>query len=499
MENNNNLNNEEINSLSNNNNLNNNEKINSLPNNNNLNTNNNNINNNNININNNETPTSPNFNNQNINNFTNPTPTNLVTNQPQVNPNPQAQILNNHQKYENNQEIDPDFTEPKKSHLGLIIFLILIIALLGGLAYYYFIYDNPKTIINKSINNYLNQTQIINLDSDKNYNVNYDLSFNIKTADKELNEILTIFNSIKLKGIIGLDANKKQNALDIIATYKDKELINISSIVPTKESYAYLKLNNLFDKALKVELDDSTTSENDYELGTSEDYKNILRTVKSAFTSTLEKAIYTKTYTKLNNKYVKKININITEEAIKEYYTKFLHDEKFIKSYAKITNTTEEEVTDELNKNMSEINPGIETISVYLDILKNDFLKLESSDETTNINLIKENNQYKLSVIENNTSKIDITFETTKNNNLYTINLGVNDYEDETNINLTLSYTYDPNPPELFDTTSYIEFDKLSENDTTSIMEKLLKNEALKAFLKDSGLEDYLNSVLPNI
>ena len=473
MENNNNLNNEEINSLSNNNNnLNNNEKLNSLP------------NNNNLNINNNETPTSPNFNNQNINNFTNPTPTNLVTNQPQVNPNPQAQILNNHQKYENNQEIDPDFTEPKKSHLGLIIFLILIIALLGGLAYYYFIYDNPKTIINKSINNYLNQTQIINLDSDKNYNVNYDL---------------TIFNSIKLKGIIGLDANKKQNALDIIATYKDKELINISSIVPTKESYAYLKLNNLFDKALKVELDDSTTSENDYELGTSEDYKNILRTVKSAFTSTLEKAIYTKTYTKLNNKYVKKININITEEAIKEYYTKFLHDEKFIKSYAKITNTTEEEVTDELNKNMSEINPGIETISVYLDILKNDFLKLESSDETTNINLIKENNQYKLSVIENNTSKIDITFETTKNNNLYTINLGVNDYEDETNINLTLSYTYDTNPPELFDTTSYIEFDKLSENDTTSIMEKLLKNEALKAFLKESGLEDYLNSVLPNI
>ena len=201
MENNNNLNNEEINSLSNNNNLNNNEKLNSLPNNNNLNT-----NNNNININNNETPTSPNFNNQNINNFTNPTPINLVTNQPQVNPNPQAQILNNHQKYENNQEIDPDFTEPKKSHLGLIIFLILIIALLGGFAYYYFIYDNPKTIINKSINNYLNQTQIINLDPDKNYNVNYDLSFNIKTADKELNEMLTIFNSIKLKGIIGLDA-----------------------------------------------------------------------------------------------------------------------------------------------------------------------------------------------------------------------------------------------------------------------------------------------------
>lgn len=411
---------------------------------------------------------------------------------PQNTSNPQLETINNRALNNNSNEIDSDFTEPKKGHTGLIIFLILVILLVCGIVFYYFIYDNPKTVIHKAIENYTANIKenIPVVTSNENYSIDFDLAFNIKTSDDQINTLLltSIFNDMKLKGKIGKDVNKKQGLVDITITYKDEELINAASIVPTENPNSpeevYIKLKDISDKVFKVETD-LESGDSLEATDALEDYTNILSTMKNALTGMLDKATYKKSYTKLSDKYVKKISIDITEESYKEFYTILLNDKEFIKDYAKNIDMTEEEVTDELNKSMSQANTHNETINVYLGIINNEFIMTEIINDTTSLKITKENNQYNLSLVEDNTSKIECSFELNINNSLHTININFDDHEEEYGFDITLSYTYDTNSPELYDITNAVLVDEITEQEYQKIEKNLANNETMNSFIKD--------------
>ena len=392
-----------------------------------------------------------------------------INNQPQMQQYPQTTQVNNN-------EIDDTFVEPNKKPIGAIILLVLLLVIFGGMAYYYFVLDNPKAIFTTVVNTALDK---INFEeTKKSGTIDYNLNLNITSSNDEMKETLDIINQFKLSGSIGLDNNLNQlNGISALSS-------SFLSLIDNGDNPAmYAKLNDLYDKIIKIELEKDELTDYDTNIN---DYKQILSSIKNALTLSLENANYKKKIVKLNDETVKKISLNVDEEFLVSIYNKLLQDSLFVSSYSKIKGMSNEEVSDLLNKNITDAKGNDETLNLYLTAFKNEFLKFEYISDKNSLTITKNDDKYNFDISESYTSKyqgyIKLIEVNNKNNFVFSLSL----IEEELNTEFNVEYSVDENKKvNTMDISNSVNLDELSEDETNIITNNLYENEAFNKLLED--------------
>ena len=213
-------------------------------------------------------------------------------------------------KMETIKQVEEEFNEKKTTKKkGLVTGGIIVAAIIVALALIYFlIITNPKFIFSKAID------KILTVDSKKYESVKVDTKIkadvDLENATYQAN--LSEIEKYTLKAGIQMDAGKKQEIIDLGLEYDNQEVIDAQLYYNEGEVYAYFE--GLFDKYIKIDMDEEAKAELDeiFESATSEE------NLKDA-----EKAIKImrdelKTQIKENGKFEsKKDEIEIGDEEVK--------------------------------------------------------------------------------------------------------------------------------------------------------------------------------------
>ena len=381
------------------------------------------------------------------------------------------------------EEMDTSFLEPKKHHFFAKFLIFLLILAVSSICTYYFVLDTPK----KSYITVINKLEKLSNNSSKNQNINYNISTNIISSDSNTQKVLDIINNIELSGI----TNHNNNTITInnIINYKNEELLDLTYLLDLNNKMLYFKLNKILDKIIKLDVNNEIVS-NNIEINEN-DYQKLINSFINDFKLSLENANFKRTITKLNNEYVFKETLLLDETLNKELLTKLLHDDDFIQAYAKFTNTEESKISDELNKELSNLDIEVTTLTIYKTIIKNEILKIELYDENNNVTIDKGNNKYNYEFIIDNELTYKGYIDINKNKLILNIEL----LKEKLNIKLNITYSKSDKSISPLDTKNATNYTELTEEDLNKIMKYIEDNKTFKKLLEDLGLSQILNEI----
>lgn len=156
----------------------------------------------------------------------------------------------------------------KKGKKGILIsLLVLIIAVVGICAYYYFgIYTNPQTVYQEAIKDGIkaltttSDEEITTMKSKVKLGLNIELEDDIMySAGEYVEDILDLINNTEIGMEVQVDKEKQQVVYKLDSTYEDEDLIKMNMLIDAKEETAYMQLEQFFEKVLKIEIDDVET------------------------------------------------------------------------------------------------------------------------------------------------------------------------------------------------------------------------------------------------
>lgn len=384
-------------------------------------------------------------------------------------------------------EMDDDtFKEPKNTHTGTIILILLLVILLGGGIYYYFVLDNPKMIFKvftKEITKMIPYEEYSGYDE---FNITYDIDATINDAMGKDNKIYNIINKVGFKGRIGYDKDKKMSSLVMNNTYDD-ELLPVIKMLVTDDNM-YVNIEEVYDKTIKIEkvLDKDGSSNNSSV--TIDDYKYLFQKDIDTFKSGLDNANYRKEYVKLDDKYVKKITLVIDEEFRDKYNKTLLQDNEYTSIYK---NVYGEEFTQEDIFGDADIE-----LSIYLGILNNEFLMFEEndmSDSNEQLKITKAIDKYNYEYSQDYTLMYSGSVQIKNNDKDMTALIVVNSLEDNYKLELKLNYNIDTSIGiDEVDTDTAVSYKDIVI-DEDSLLEKLLKNKAIRKIITGVDLDNILD------
>ncbi len=390
--------------------------------------------------------------------------------------------------------MDYSFVEKERNGGGIIAFIIILLLLIGGASYYYFIIDSPQKIFATMAKVILKEKEPEKISQ---IELDFELTPNILTENEDYKIYTNIINEVTINGTIGTDLDNKLSSASLLTTYKEKDLLDISYLAElTEDGNLYLKSDRIFDKIIKIEASSEITKEDtnqqqEYDINL-DDYQTLINSFISAIKSAMMEAKYEKEYVKIDETYLKKITLNIDRLFVEKVYGELLDDESFIKSYAKIYDMTESEVIDELNQEMYDLEDFQETLSIYLTIIKNEFIKLEYLANGDDLIITKENNTYTYELSESYTTIYEGYIKINEDvNNLKSITLNLGLLEEKTSFTIDLNYLYKENQTiSKIDTSKSVSIDDLTEEDFNKMLDNISKNETILTLLEDLGLKD---------
>lgn len=401
----------------------------------------------------------------------------------------------NKEKDAKDYEVEEYFKEVKnRSFPTGLIFLVLIILMCSTISYYYFVVDSPKNVFLTVINDVLS-----NIDYKQHEKINYEFSLNtnMETTNKENAKIVNIIEEIALTGNGGIDLKNIKNYSKLNTFYKGDTLLTVDAYLETDN--LYFKLDKLYDKVIKVSSDEEAKQEQAEEI---EELTPLIKTLKETIIDNLNNASYQKKYVDLNDVKVKKVTLLINKKFLENLYLDLLESDNFIETYSKLTNKKTKEVTETINKLINKLDDETIKVSLYLSILENKFIMLETINKEEQITITKENNKYNYKIYNDSIIEYQGYAELIKNNNDYDISISVDDVKEELAIifNIDLSLDYEKDIDSL-DTTNNIDYEKLTDNDISKIKTNLYKNKTfislyqdiVDSFKKTTNTENKLN------
>ena len=365
---------------------------------------------------------------------------NTTVNNENINTQPNDILMDNNQP-ETQTQVDESFEnqEPKKKgiKIWIILLLILIIATVGGIAYYIILGLNSKNLTLNGINKMLDEYKTIVEPLDIKSNINMDkIQMNNKFTfelNGELGEIKNIINGTDINTKVSYDKQNKK-----MLTSLDLKIDNVNQqadvYVNNKEGYALIK--DIYDKYIKID-------DIGYDLFqaslTKEDINHITKITKESIIKNLDESLFTK---KINFPNAQ-TELNITKQqmvSILNNVKKDLLNDAKVKELLETFNISEEDK----NKQITEEDIDFDniTIKVNQSILKSQLNNIEIiTNQSTNTNKViftKENNIAKLAVYNNDKEEGNINL--TKVNKNFT--LDIKSIEDETE-SITITGTED--------------------------------------------------------
>lgn len=397
------------------------------------------------------------------------------------------------EEFRERDEIEEYFSEVKNKSFPIgIVFFILLIALIGGLGYYYFVIDNPKNIFLSAVSNTLEK---IDYKEQEKINYEFSLDTNINTTNKEYIDIVNLIEKIALTGKGSLDFKNKKNYSELTTYYQSEKLLSINTYYENDDSL-YIESKELFDKAIKIknEIEESNDNKENNNKDSNiklSDIEELVNSLKGILKDVLTNATYQKEYVDLLGTKVKKVTLIIDRDLSENFYNKLLDSKDFMKSYSKIMGIEASEAEKEIEDAINELDNETEKVSLYLSILENEFIMFEDIYKKERITISKDNNTYNYKIYNDSIIEYQGYVEFEKTNNEYQISIEYDDIKEEIGIvlNLNLSLEYNEGI-EVMDTKDAIDYEKLTENDLNKILDNLSKNKTFTTLSED------LNSLL---
>lgn len=376
---------------------------------------------------------------------------------------------------------DKNYGKKGASNGFLYLLLVLVIVVsVGALGYTYIYMNNPKNIYTNLVNH---TYDALDLEDKDNIKLTYDLSLNVQSGSLD-DDTINLLNSLRIGGLSYITKKDKYAVYNAKISNSDGNLFDLS--MTYKDKNAYFGLGDLFDKSIRVELDDENSKKIDDMIMNynPENTKKLVGELKNAFLNSISDEVIlqeNETIT-INNKEMKvtnnKLEINsINFSAIKDKFVDYLRaSDDFVDSAVLVSGLTKEEILESLNSkdgfNLTSKDSIV--INVYTEGLMSEFVSIkcvyvEGEDEVTfsydgttakisskgNTITVKEESENKFSYEVISNSEEDMKFDIKGN-----ISISYEEYSLPSIDNSVLA-------------------SELTENDMALIIENLSKNEAI--------------------
>ena len=352
----------------------------------------------------------------------------------------------------------------------------------------------PKTLFTNGIENLFKTSK-----SEKEVetiNSKFSLSFNVESALLE-QEILDLINKLTLDGKLAVDIKNSIASIDFSADYDKDNLLDTKAYV--KDNSVYMYLNNIYDKWIKADMEDSSkqTLLPEFTINNIEVSPEEVNTIADGLKNAFEKALKDSYFTKEKNDDLTNVTLTITKDNILDIVTDTLNNLKdnseFKEVAKKVIGVDTEYFIDELLKSVKEVTSNDLKdlsdikISLYLNN-KNETKKLtvDTLIEEQPLKLeveFADNNSFVVSIYMTGIKFASISVENTiKDDNTRTeVKLSVTGMLDATlNIDSTTKYN---EKVDSVDVSNSINANELTETDTNTIMEKIMNNKGIQKII----------------
>lgn len=329
-----------------------------------------------------------------------------------------SQKINDGQYINNapNNNQTPKLKKVKKNNTktgALVVILIILILALIGVITIKVIYDSQnqfKVLVTNTFGYLENNIQ--------NYSKStgtFSLKLNVSSSDKDVNELLKVFDKFDLEGEYGVDFDNRLMFLDLKSKYDNDKLINCNLYIEDRMSYTYLE--DIYDKHIKSDLGETKDLFNKTNIN---DYKVILNSVYNAVTIALKDDYFETSRVTMDGKKLTKTVLNINaknyETINKDILNTLLGDSNFLKSAANLTNRTEAEIKENIQYGLdTKFSGNDSTITLYTNNYK--FYKLECKSKDSLIEITKEGEDtYNYNIVSG--SSTTTNYETSSSDNI---------------------------------------------------------------------------------
>lgn len=412
----------------------------------------------------------------------------------------------------------------KKGNKGIFVLLLLVIVVIGAVCgYFYFTQNrNPEKIYKEAIKSGINS--LLSLPSQENattmkakvkLNLDIELDDEIKEyvadsfGDEDLlDDFLDIINNTELVSDVQIDTEKQQIAYNLGATYEGDSL-NLEMLIDAKKEQSYIKIEQLFDKVLKVDLGGSDAYEALSEVFESEDFtlsqelsqEKVKKILAEEFANIIKKEYVSKGKDKIKidskevsvDKYTLKMTGKELLEELEDVLTNLKDNKNFIKCFEDGEELKEqlEDIIDEFDYIDTDAAKDTElVVNIYRKGMQQEFvgldIELKEDDEiVVAVNVIKADDAYEYSIkqedkevisgsikvekVDNDTTKLNIVFDVPNAGKL--------------GINTEVSYVKGEKIDTL-NTKGAVDIESISDDEAEEALEKLQDNKLVKAFIE---------------
>lgn len=380
----------------------------------------------------------------------------------------------------------------KKEGKKVWLFVVLgVVALVVGvvLALYFFVYSKPTFLFEKSLSVLRNNLNAEEVSSAKPMQLDLSFQSNINTTDESLKPIFDNINKLYLETSIYLDLGNKIEFMKLKSKYKDQDFVN-ADIFVEKEN-AFVKLDKLFDKYIKVVLEEDIFKENEG----NKDAIIVVDGLLAAIENSLDDKYFTKVEKTVSlNNVVKKVNANtlvINNENVIPFLTSIINELKannqFLEAFARMQEIEKADVVTVLDKTLSDMKETsgmVGEVNYQISFYTEGFM-----NKPVGMGVVADGSAYDvyfteetLSVLTTVESSTEVLLDASKKDDKYNVNI----YLGEDTLSFVLGFKVNENPSFTKpDVTNFVEAEKLTQDEVGQITGALIQSPGVMTFMTD--------------
>ena len=325
------------------------------------------------------------------------------------------------------------------------------------------------------------------------------LGINGESTDKDEQQIMEMLNKIDVSFLYGVDYATKRMNFEMKSNYDKKELLNSSFYMESGNGYLYL--DNLYDKSIKVPIDNYDSF---FKLNLSSDYRVIYNSIEKALINSLRDDYFEKDYVTIDSKKILKTTLVLNRKNYQEMKKNIFHDlsldSSFLKSLSNVTGKKVSVLKEKLNNIADGVEEDYSDINIILYTRNDSFLKLELESDGEKVTFQKEGREkYSYSYDKNSKVIYDgVVQMSRKKDNTVQSTFLVNDRINRFSVQLMTTSSYEVNKKiEKKNINNSILYKDISVEEKNQIYSKVLENEGMKNLIQEfSKLGSRVNRVL---
>ena len=359
-----------------------------------------------------------------------------------------------------------DAGKPKKSKLGLLIGIIVVILALAGAAIgYYFLTSSPQYIFKTTLNNAFKELKGVL--ANENASIDFEI---IPSIEESSGTFEKISNKLSLKGTLLTNLEKNTFVLEFDTKYNNKALLSGNLIF--EDSTLYLKANDIYDKYIKYAIE--TEEKTDIRV---EDIETIVTKLKDAIIKSLDNNL-AKEEVVVDSKKVDKTTLTINKDYINSIYDEVMKDEQFTDALKRLTGLELQEIKTALEEDIEGITESA-YVHLYTTKLNHKLVKMSMVEEDIRTDIIINGDDVTTELYQEDELVSSTKYSKTVENGLTTATTFLEYKQLGIKASITIKYQDSSKKIDDYKVTESIDAHEISEEDINVMYENISKQEGL--------------------